>query len=55
MTQIRLLLEEESDLGPHCLSMKLQIFQWMTKTYNFFVIFAPKGFINVSSVFIWLG
>ena len=25
-TQIRLLLQEQSDLGPHCLSMRLQIF-----------------------------
>ena len=34
-TQIRLLLQEQSDLGPHCLSMRLQIFQWATKTYDF--------------------
>ena len=24
-----------SDLDPHCLSMRLQIFQWTTKTYDF--------------------
>ena len=29
--QIRLLLQEQSDLGPHCLSMRLQIFKWTTK------------------------
>ena len=23
------------DLGPHCLSMRLQIFKWMTKTHTF--------------------
>ena len=26
-------LEEQSDLGPECLSMRLQIFQWTTKSY----------------------
>ena len=31
--EIRLLLQEQSDLGPHCLSKRLQI--WVDKTYNF--------------------
>ena len=26
-------LQEQSDLGPHCLSLRLQIFKWTTKTY----------------------
>ena len=29
--QIRLLLQEQSDLGPHCLSMRLQIFNGRQK------------------------
>ena len=29
-TQIRLLLQEHSDLGSHCLSMRLQMFLWTT-------------------------
>ena len=33
-THIRLLLQEHSDLGSHCLSMKLQIVWWATKTYS---------------------
>ena len=26
-------LQEQSDLGPRCLSMRLQIFKWTIKTY----------------------
>ena len=41
-TQIRLLLQEQSDLDLHCLSKRLQIFQETTKTYDFFVICALR-------------
>ena len=27
-------LQEQSDMGPHCSSMRLQIFLWMTKKTN---------------------
>ena len=37
-TQIRLLLQEKSDLYLHCLSKRLQTFQKTTKAYDFFVI-----------------
>ena len=39
-TQIRLLLQEQSDLGSHCLSKRLQI--WVDKTYVTFVICALR-------------
>ena len=40
-TQIRLLLQEQSDFDVHCLSKRRQIFQQTTKAYKlFFVIFA---------------
>ena len=35
-------LQEQSDLGSHCLSMRLQIVQWTTKTIHF-VIMRFKG------------
>ena len=35
-------LQEQSDLGPHCLSMRLQIFQWTKKNIPF-VIMRFKG------------
>ena len=41
-TQIRLRLWEQSDQDLHCLSKRLQIFQQMTKAYNFFVICALR-------------
>ena len=37
-----LLLQEQSDLGLHCLSMRLQIFKWTTKNIHF-VIMRFKG------------
>ena len=40
--QIRLVLQEQSDLGPHCLSMRLQIFLRTTKNIHF-VIMRFKG------------
>ena len=53
-TQIRVLLQEQSDLGPPCLSIKLQIIQWTTK-HTTFCDFALYWFINVSSVSIRSG
>ena len=40
--QIRLILQEQSDLDLHCLSKRLQIFQQTTKAYDFFVICALR-------------
>ena len=37
-----LVLHEQSDLGPHCLSVRLQIFYWMAKNIHF-VIMCFKG------------
>ena len=34
--------EEQSDLGPHCLYMRLQIVSWTTKNIHF-VIMRFKG------------
>ena len=31
-TQIRLLLQEQSDPGPHSLSLRLQVYKWTSKT-----------------------
>ena len=31
-------LQEQSDLGPHCLSMRLQIFLWTTKKIHFVIV-----------------
>ena len=39
-TQIRLLIQEQSDLDLHCLSKRLQIFQQATKAYDVFAICA---------------
>ena len=35
-------LQEQSDLGPQCLSVRLQIFKWMAKNIHF-VITCFKG------------
>ena len=31
-------LQELSDLGPHCLSMRLQILKWTTKNIHFVIM-----------------
>ena len=41
-TQVRLLLQEQSDLDLHCLSKRLQIFQQTTKAYSFFGILSLR-------------
>ena len=51
--QIRLLLQEQFDLGPQCLSMKLQFFIGRQK--HTFCDYALLVLINVSSVCIRLG
>ena len=42
------------DLGPHCLSMRLQIFTWTTKKHTF-CDDALSGLINVSLICMQLG
>ena len=42
--------DQTADLGPHCLSMRLQVFSWTTKNI-YFVIMRFKGYLCVQCVY----
>ena len=50
-TQTRLLLQEQSDLGPHCLSMRLQIVKWTTKNIHFVIMRFKAAYSVTMNIF----